>query len=217
MLGYLGYRYRVLPRRGSFDDQARGAGLAWQPGDPLGLLDTPFALFRRGAGVREIENTASGAHGGVHVIVADHWYAASSDPSLDDHERFTCVLSASPREWPDLAVVPEGLASRIASWAVPDIGTESDEFNRRFQVRSRDRRFASAFLDQRLMRWMLEQLPGVGFEVLDGRAIVFRPRITTSVDDVARALETFDGFRGRIPRVVGHLVAPIPPPPVATS
>lgn len=216
VLGWLGYRYRIQPRRESFEGQARELGLRAESGDPLRLLDVPFGLFRRAASVRDIENTARGTRGGADVIVADYWYATSSDPSLDDHERFTCVLSAAPREWPDVAVVPERLASRVRSWAAPDIHTESDEFNRRFEVRSSDRRFALAFLDQLVMRWLLEQLPGVGFEILGGRLMVFRPRVLTSLDDVAKALEVFGQLRERIPRVVGPPSRTVPPPPVET-
>jgi hypothetical protein len=216
VLGWLGYRYRVLPRRESFDGQARELGLRPEPGDPLGLLRLPFGLFQWAASVRDIENTAVGTRGGVDVVVADYWYASSSDPSRDDYERFTCVLTHTPRDWPDLAVLPERLASRVRSWAIPDILTESDVFNRRFEVRSSDRRFALAFLDQRLMAWFLEQLPGVGFEILGGRLMVFRPRVLASLDDVARALEVSDELRARIPRVVRSPEPPIPPPPVET-
>lgn len=216
VLGWLGYRYRIHPRRESFGGQARELGLRAEPGDPLRLLDVPFVLFRRAASVRDIENTARGTRRGADVTVADYWYATSSDPSLDDYERFTCVVSAVPNEWPDVAVVPERLASRIRSWAVPDIHTESDEFNRRFEVRSSDRRFALALVDQRLMRWLLEQLPGVGFEILGGRLMVFRPRPLTSLDDVEEALDLFARLRERIPRVVGPPEPTIPPPPVET-
>jgi hypothetical protein len=216
VFGWLGYRYRILPRRESFDGQARDLGLAPETGDPLGLLNVPFVPFRWTASVRDIENTARGIRGGAEVVVADYWYAPSSDPSLDDYRRFTCVLAAAPAGWPDLAVVPEGLASRIRSWAAPDIATESDEFNRRFEVRSADRRFALAFVDQGMMRWLIEQLPGTGFEILGGRVMVFLPRARTSVDDLSRALDVFDAFRERIPRMVGASTWDVPPPPGET-
>jgi len=69
-------------------------------------------------------------------------------------------------------------------------------------VRSTDRRSALAFLDARMMAWLLEQIPGVGFEVLGGTSMLFRPRVTTSVDDLSRAVELHDRFLERIPRVV---------------
>lgn len=202
-LAWLGYRYRVLPRRESFAGQARELGLRAESGDPRGLLDRPFVLFRWMASVRDIENTAAGTRGSLDLVVADYWFSPSSAAERDDYERYTCVLVPAPADWSDLSVVPERLASRMRDvLALPDIGTESAEFDRRFEVRSPDRRFASGFVDARMMAWLLEQLPGMGFEILDGWLMVFRPRTTTSVDDLGRALELFDDFMARIPRVV---------------
>lgn len=202
-LWWLGYHYRVLPRRESFEAQARELGLRAERGDPLGLLQLPFTLFRWAASVREIENTARGRRGGLDLRVVDYWFAPTSSTEYDDNERYTCVLAHAPPTWPDLSVVPERIASRLRSaLALPDIRTESEEFNRRFEVRARDRRFALAFLDARMMAWLLEQLPGVGFEVLGGTAMLFRPRITTSLDDLSRAVELHDRFLEQIPRVV---------------
>ena len=201
-LTYLGYKYRILPRRESFSGQARDLGLRAEPGDPLGLLERPFVLFRWMASVRQIENTATGQRGGLDVVVADYWFARSSAPERDDYERFTCVLTAVPADWPDLSVVPERLASKMRDvLALPDIGTESTEFDRRFEIRSADKRFASGFVDARLMAWLLEQIPGMGFEILGGWLMVFRPRVTTSMDDLGRALDLHAAFLERIPRV----------------
>lgn len=200
---WLGYHYRVLPRRESFQGQARELGLRSEPGDPLELLSQPFILFRWAASVREIENTARGMRRGEELVVADYWFAATSAPERDDYERYTCVLTRIPPTWPDLSVVPERIASRVRSaLAMPDIRTESEEFNRRFEVRSSDRRFALAFVDARMMRWLLDQPPGIGFEIRDGWLMLFRPRMTTSVDDLSRAVELYDRLREQIPGVV---------------
>ena len=200
-LAWLGYRYRVLPRRGSFAGQARDLGLRAEGGDPLGLIDRPFVLFRWMASVREVENTATGRRNELDVVIADYWFSPTSAAERDDYERYTCVLT--PADWPDLSVVPERPASRMRDvLALPDIGTESVEFDRRFEIRSDDRLFASAFVDARMMAWLLEQLPGVGFEILDGSLMVFRPRARTSVDDLGRALDLHGAFLQQIPRVV---------------
>ena len=202
-MSWLAYRYRIAPRRALFEGQAAAAGLRAQPGDPLGLLALPFALFRRTGSVRDVENTASGTRNGTPTVVADYWFATSSDPQRDDYQRYTCVLTATPAGWENLSVLPERLPSRIRStFALPDIELELEEFNRRFEVGSADRRFATALLDARMMAWLLQQEPGIGFEVLDGRLMVFRPRATTSLDDVARALALHDGLLERIPRIL---------------
>lgn len=200
---WLSQRYRVGPRRASFQDQARRAGLRAEPGDPFALLDSPFALFGRMASVRDIENTATGTRNGAWTIVVDYWYAPTSDPQLDDYLRYTCVLTDTPAWWPDLSIVPESLVSRLRSaFAMPDIRTESEAFNRRFEVLSGDPRFANAFLDARMMEWLLGIEPGVGLEICGARLMSFRPRDTTSLDDVAGALELHDALSQRVPSVV---------------
>ncbi len=202
-LWWLGYHYRVLPRRASFEGQARELALRPERGDPLGLLGSGFALFSRAASAREIENTARGRRGGLELAVVDYWLAPTSAPERDDYERYTCVLTPVPSAWADVSVMPERVVSRLRSTlALPDIETESEEFNRRFEVHSTDRRFALALLDPRMMRWLLEQVPGVGFEALGGRMMLFRPRATTSVDDLAGAVELYDRFLEQVPRVV---------------
>ncbi len=201
---WLGYRFRVLPRRASFRDQADVVAFEAEPGDPLGLMEEPFAMFRWTGSVREIENTATGAHRGQQVAILDYWFAPTGAAEYDDYERYTCVVAPADEGWSDLTVVPERLGSRIlGAVGVRDIEMESERFNRAFHVRSSDPRFASAFVDARMMAWLLERRDGVGFEVLRGRVMVFRRRRTASLDDVAATLALFDAFRDRIPRVVG--------------
>lgn len=202
-LFWLGYRFRVLPRRASFADQTEVLELRAEPGDPLRLLKEPFALFRWTGSVREIENTASGTHRGQEVTIVDYWFAPTGAAEYDDYERYTCVVAPAMVGWPDLSVVPERLASRtLGAIGMRDIELESERFNGTFHVRSSDPRFASAFVDARMMAWLLERREGVGFEVLDGRLMVFRRRPIASLDDVAATLSLFDAFRDRIPRVV---------------
>ena len=105
--------------------------------------------------------------------------------------------------WSDLTVVPDRPVSRLRdAIALPRNDTELEEFNRAFQIRATDARFASAFVDARMMAWLLEQGPGVGFEIAAGRVMVFRRRATVSLDDVADSLALYDAFIERVPTVV---------------
>lgn len=201
---WLGYRFRVLPRRDAFRGQAEELSFTPQPGDPLGLLDLPFTLFRWAGAVRQIENTATGTWRGRDVVIADYWFAPTAAQQYDDYERYTCVLGPATVGWADVTVVPQRFVSRLRGAAgVPRIGTESEAFDRAFQIVASDARFASAFVDARMMAWLLDQGPGVGFEVLGERVLVFRRRATASLDDVADSLALYDAFVERIPRVVG--------------
>ncbi|HEY7478848.1 MAG TPA: DUF3137 domain-containing protein [Actinomycetota bacterium] len=198
---WLVYRFRILPRRESFAGQAQALGLHAEEGDPQGVGRQGFALFRWSASAGDIENTAQGVRGGIDITIADHWFVPSG-LTRREAERSTCVLTPAPAGWPDLSVVPERLAARLRStFALPDVRTESDAFNRRFEVRSDDRRFALALLDARMMEWLLEQLPGIGFEVLGGTLMVFRPRTSASYDDLGKAVELLERLLEQVPRV----------------
>jgi hypothetical protein len=197
------YRFRVLPRRKSFEGQAREAGLQSSPGDPLALLSSGFSLFRRPASARELENTAWGLRRGREIVVADYWYVPGTNTTVDDEQRFVCVVDEVRPGWPDLIVEPAGVVAVVKdAVGLGDQDLESERFNRAFDVRASDRRFASALLDARMMEWLLARAPGVGFEVLGGRLMVFEPRMRASVDDVDRALGRYDGFLEHLPRVV---------------
>ena len=136
-------------------------------------------------------------------MIADYWFAPTAAEQVDDYERYTCVIGPSMAGWSDLTVVPERLVSRLRdAIGVPQINMELEEFNRAFQIRAGDARFASAFVDARMMGWLLERSPGVGFEVSGTRVMVFRRRATASLDDVADSLALYDDFVEHIPRVV---------------
>jgi hypothetical protein len=200
------YRFRVRPRRESFKGQARDAGLHAGSGDPLGLLASGFSIFRRVASIRELENTAWGRWRGREVVVADYWYVPGTNTTRHDEQRFICVVDEARPGWPDLVVVPAGIGAVLRdAVGMSDLDTESERFNRAFEVRAADRRFASAMLDARMLQWLLAQAPGVGFEILGGRLMVFEPRMRSSVDDVARALERYDAFLEHVPPVVRPL------------
>jgi hypothetical protein len=168
------YHFRIVPRRESFEGQARQAGLRSAPGDPRGLLSSGFSMFGRPATARELENTAWGPRRGREIVVADYWYVPGSNTARDDEQRFVCVVDEARPGWPDLVVEPAGaVAAMKDAVGLGDQDMESERFNRAFDVRASDRRFASAMLDARMMQWLLAQAPGVGFEVLGGRLMVF--------------------------------------------
>ncbi|MGZ8580981.1 MAG: hypothetical protein ACXWW9_06820 [Actinomycetota bacterium] len=203
---WLGYRFRVLPHRQSFEGQAKDAGLRAQAGDPFGLLASPFELFHRAATARDLENTAWGLRRGQEIVVVDYWFTPDSNPSRDDYRRFVCVIDAPRPEWSDISVVPASGGSIVRdAVGLDDVDLESERFNRAFEVRAADRAFASAFLGARMMEWLLLEPPGVAFEVVAGRLMVFGPRPQTSIDDVSRGLQRFDAFLDHVPPVLSSL------------
>jgi hypothetical protein len=195
---------RTQPRRSATEDAARALGLSFSAKDPSGLIDRPFRLFRRLASVRGLENVMFGTWHGFDVTVCEYWYARSSNPSLDDFERFSCVMTPLPASWPDLVLAPETLAARaLVRITLDEVNTESEAFNRTYTVRSADARFAHALLDARMMQWLLDRSDAAGFEVADGILLCYRPRLQPW--ELRPLLETASEFLDQVPDVVPSL------------
>jgi hypothetical protein len=201
---FAGYWFKVRPRRELHQEQARWLRLRSAPGDPLGYFERPFALLGHAATAKDIENTSWGTWRGMEVVVIDYWFARSSDPSRNDYRYYTCAATQVPSVWPNLSIVPEDVGSRLAtSVGRRDIEFELESFNRAFQVRSDDPRFAHALVDARMIAWLLELPPETGFEISDGTLLCRTPRRLDG--DVSWAPETMATFLERVPPVIGSL------------
>lgn len=201
---FAGWWFKVRPRRELHQDEARTLGLRSAPGDPLGFLEWPFALLGHAATAKDIENTSWGTWRGLEVVVFDYWFARSSDPQVDDYRYYTCASTPVSPTWPNLAILPEGLGARLAGSAgIRDVEFELEAFNRSFEVRTNDRRFASALVDGSMMEWLLGLPRGTGFEIADGTLLCQTPRRLDG--DVAWALVSMATFMSRVPPVVESL------------
>jgi hypothetical protein len=201
---FLGWWFKVKPRRDLHQAQARSLGLRSAPGDPLRYFERPFALLGHAATAKDIENTSWGTWRGMEIVVIDYWFARSSDPSRSDHRYFTCAATPVPVGWPNLSIVPEGFGSRLASsMGGRGIEFELESFDRAFEVRSGDPRFAHALVDARMMSWLQELPPDTGFEILDGTLLCRTRRRPDR--DVTWALETMATFLDRVPPVIESL------------
>jgi hypothetical protein len=201
---FAGWWFKVRPRRELHQDQARSLGLRFAPGDPLGYFERPFALLGHAANAKDIENSSWGTWRAMEVVVIDYWFARSSDPSRSDYRYYTCAATPVPSAWPNISIVPEDLGSRFGT-AVGrrDIEFEFESFNRAFQVRSDDPRFAHALVDALMIAWLQELPPDTGFEILDGTLLCRTPRRLDR--DVTWALETMASFLERVPPVIESL------------
>lgn len=197
-LGYLAYRYRIQPRRAVFSDQAAQLSLRVERGDPTGFLSSAFEVVRRQAAMQDVETTAFGRRGGREVTVVDYWYTPSSETRYDDYVRFVGALLPVPRSWPRLLIVPERIATIVGDAVLGlDPDTEWEMFNRRFALRTDDRRFASAVLDARMLGWIMSLPTHTGFEIRDGRLLCFVAR--NDLGDVEHALVTAETFLAKVP------------------
>lgn len=192
---------RKRPRREAMRDEARRLGLEWSPSDPFDLLDAPFALFRWSrAASAEFDNVLRGSWHGLAVRVFDYAYARGEHRE----RRLSCGLVAIPGGWPTTVIRPEGATTTLADHVgLPDIEFESEGFNRAFDVRSDDPRFASAIVDARMMAWLLELGNGWGFEIRDRWVLGYRDQVQPW--EIQGVLSTLEAFLGQIPRAARSL------------
>lgn len=189
--------------------EARRLGLAFSSKDPFHLLQTPFALIRRSRRTfREIDNVLWGRWGDLEVRVFDYAYQESED----EWRRFTAAMAAVPEGWPALVIEPGHLPTSTHLLGLRTIEFESERFNRTFEVRCADRRFANAFIDARMMEWLLGLSPEWGFEVSGPWILGYREQ--PKPREIGSVLVTLASFVERIPSVV-HSLYPAGPAPVA--
>jgi hypothetical protein len=226
MLGYGVYRTRVRPRMNAGAISASGAGLRHASTDRFGLHDLPFDMLARLAPPWRIGNVLWGRWEGLDVTVFDVWSAGrhiapSEDGSSADPGQghaYRCVVTSFPAAWPSLVVEPERLTTQLSdAVSLGDIELESDAFNRRFDVRCDDRRFATAFLDARMMGWLLSLQDESGFEIGSGLVLVYGE--LHDMQESTTSLATVRGFLEHVPEVVYSLYPPgdrpvVVPPPV---
>ena len=193
--------YRKFSRRSAVEREARRLGLSFSRRDPFRVLDAdfyPFMRFGKLPGTQRVENVVWGVRDGREVRAFDYRRPA------EDEIRYSCAMVRIPDEWPSLLVrrhSPLDVARNAAG--LQRIEFELDEFNRRFEVRSDDRRLASAVIGQRMIGWLLESDPALGFQLQEGWLLVWMPQLPP--DELERTLTTVEGLHERIPRAVWSL------------
>ncbi len=125
----------------------------------------------------------------------------------DSYESPTWMASAACAidfEAPSVVVEPRPVVTSDPLGPLVVRSSESDEFARRFRIRTDDRLFSTAFLDQRMLAWILEQGPGWTFEV-GGRWAMVSYTDLGDPDRPGAAVEMLRGFRAASPRVAASL------------
>lgn len=205
LLAFAIYRIRVRPRMSASALEASGAGLRHSAKDRFGLRNLPFGLLARLAPPSTVGNVIWGTWQGMEVTLFDLWSAGRQfGPPNDGDGVYRCVLMPFPAGWPEFVVEPERLTSQIPQALSPrDIQLESEEFNRRFEVRCVDQRFATAVLDGRMIAWLLSLDDEWGFETHEGMLLAYGP--LHDGRDPMVALEVPRAFLDHIPEVVYSL------------
>jgi len=193
--------YRKFSRRSAVEREARRLGLSFSRRDPFRVLDAdfhPFLRFGKLPGTQRVENVVWGVRDGREMRAFDYRRPA------EDEIRYSCAMVRIPDGWPSLLVRRHGPLDVARNAAgLQRIEFELEEFNRRFEVRSNDRRLATAVIDQRMIGWLLESDPALGFQLQEGWLLAWMPQLPP--DELERTLTTVEGFHERIPRAVWSL------------
>ena len=185
------------------------AGLRFSPVDTGGASAwMPFRWVLRGNWVGA-ENVVAYEGDDVHAfdLLVEEWTSREDVPP--PKKRHTCAVVPLEGGCPRMLVRPQqpidGLADTLSGAAI-DLDLEA--FNRRFTVRSDDRRFAVAFCDQRMMRAIMQLPPGIGVATNEDRLLLFGPELRAG--DVLLLLEAARRIRDAVPTVVEDLYPPRP-------
>jgi hypothetical protein len=203
---YLSYQSK-RKRIQAFGALALQLGLTYTAGDPFGMLGEPFKLFGKGDG-RGIENVIYGAYQGVDVRAFDYWYYTESTDSnghrSKSYSRFDCTMLPLEAACSPLNIEHENVLTRLADHlAMHDIEFESEDFNKAFNVKSPDKKFANDFIDARMQQWLLQNGQGLSFEIVGDRLLCISSRIAPA--QMPRLLTTAKGFHDAVPSVVADL------------
>jgi hypothetical protein len=206
LVAYLGY-LSTKRRRLGFQTIGRQFGLDYSLQDPFGLLGLPFALFRKGDG-RGIENVLSGDWHGVEVRAFDYWYFEESTDSQGrtsrSYSRFDCAIVPIDAACPELSIGHETFLTRLAdALSFHDIEFEDEGFNRAFNVRASDPKFANDLIDARMMTWLEEHAPDHAIEIVGNRVMVSVRKVAPA--EIVALIGTAAAFVGQVPKVVFSL------------
>lgn len=139
---------------------AQSKGWSFSPVDRFGLPGRwRGAPFGQGYD-RRAQNVITGEHNGHPVVAFDYSYKEDSRDSegrtRTTTHSFAVFALGMPCALPEVHVAPEGVFARLGkALGMQDIELESEEFNRRFRVRSPNPKLATDVLTPRTMEALL--------------------------------------------------------------
>jgi hypothetical protein len=124
-------------------------------------------------------DTRSGIEPGPRSAITRLIEESYADDGTATHavtERWECAMIRAGAECWRVAVAPEGLLTMLADVVTfRDQDLELEAFNRSFEVRADDRRFASDLLDARMTELLVQRAVGSVMETVGNRILVARP------------------------------------------
>ena len=195
-------------RREDLSVVAARHGLQFSQADPFACTRVAFPLFCKGDG-RTAENVMwRDQDDGLALRGFDFsYYDETRDQAggvSRSYKHFSCVMAQVDGAWPEVSISREGILEKaLGLIGMGDIELESDEFNRRFALRSHDRRFAVTLVDARMIDFLLSTEARFAFFV-KGRWVLLATE-PVSPEMLPALMRVGEAFVQHIPRVVYEL------------
>jgi hypothetical protein len=160
-----------------------------------------FDCLRKGRD-RYAYNVMYGALTDRVFLGCDYHYVTGHGRHRRDHD-FSLVIVKSPILLKPLIVRPENFLDKLAEVAgFDDIDFEFAEFNKKFYVKSPDKKWAYDIINAKMMEFLLKMpVFSIQFDLLS--VIVYRDRLFSTVDFEA-AINLVNGVFERIPEYVNQ-------------
>jgi hypothetical protein len=175
-----------------------GFGSLRVTGDPIGLVPflQDFQPFGTGHG-QLIENFVWGLEAGCNWFVFDYRFRTGSGRNETTY-LFSVVVAELPVDLPSVIVREQGFWDGVGGlMGIKDLQLESDDFNRRFWVGTRDTKRAYEILHPQMMEYLMS-LPPLHYQ-MSGPWLVWHTRGRPSVGALEGTMKRQREFVAKLP------------------
>lgn len=188
-------------RRDTMRAFAADCSLTYYRHDPFNIEDrfAFFSLFNKGHS-KKATNVLSGVYRGHEYVACDYRYVTGSGKNRSTHNQSVCICKLD-HSFPGLQLRPENFLDKAAGFfGFDDIDFESDEFSRKFFVKSENKKFAYDVCHPRMMEWLLVNR-GWHLEMTN-RCMMVQDGRTWQAKKFRSAFNYVESFLERIPEFV---------------
>ena len=151
---------------------------------------------------RYAQNVFTGQANGEAITFFEYHFETTSRDSEGEtttyHHYFSVFTLSMPRNFPELVVKPEGLFAKLGqALGFDDIDFESYEFSKRYEVKSKDKKFAYDFCNGSMIDYLLNK-PNLVIEV-ENQTLALTHRGKFSTQTIQHYLNDLQTIRSLMP------------------
>lgn len=172
-------------------------GLLYQPMSKHDNRDAAFASFKHldqlRTGSKGLVWIATDPSGKKPLTLLQHRYVVSTGQTTVQIVHTIAALPCPPA-WPPIKLASEHLGHRIAGvFGKGDLKLESEEFNKRWFVKTDDEDFATLLLGPEMQTWLLDTPKWATFQIEHGQ-LVCAAKKALKPEELPRLAELCQGF-----------------------